>query len=132
MKNNAKYSRNSLQKYISKYNQEQVRPIVWGQPIYYFFSKVSLKTVPAAYSPERPMVQKIRLPFYITPCKYMAYLQYTAAWIQRMLLLITNHKYLPLPFTNTMPSIICHKTYPYKTTHNSTYHMTYSKLKRYY
>jgi hypothetical protein len=54
MKNDANHIGNSLQKYISKYNLEQV------QTIYYFFFKIKPKTGPAAYSPERPMVQKIR------------------------------------------------------------------------
>jgi hypothetical protein len=35
-------------KVYQQINQEQVRPIVRWWPIYYFFSKVSLKTVPAA------------------------------------------------------------------------------------
>jgi hypothetical protein len=60
MKNNANHVRNSVQKYISKYSLEQVQPIVQMQAIYYFFSKLSLKTGPVAYSPERPiMIQKI-------------------------------------------------------------------------
>jgi hypothetical protein len=33
--------------------------IVWTRPIYFFFSNLSLKTGPAAYSPEQSMVQKI-------------------------------------------------------------------------
>jgi hypothetical protein len=44
MKNNANHIGNSLQKYISKYNLEQVRPTVRMRPIYlFFFSKLSLK-----------------------------------------------------------------------------------------
>jgi hypothetical protein len=43
MKNDANHIGNSLQKYISKYNLEQVRPIGRMRPIYYLFSKLSLK-----------------------------------------------------------------------------------------
>jgi hypothetical protein len=57
MKNDANHIGNSLQKYISKYNLEQVRPIEQMRPIYIFF-KIKSKTGPAVYSPERPMVQK--------------------------------------------------------------------------
>jgi hypothetical protein len=59
MKNDANHIGHSLQKYVSKYNLEQMQPIARMRPIYFFFSKLSLKTGPAAYSPQHPMVQKI-------------------------------------------------------------------------
>jgi hypothetical protein len=49
MKNDANHIGNSLQKYTSKHNLEQVRPVVRTQLIYYFFPKLSLKKGPAAY-----------------------------------------------------------------------------------
>jgi hypothetical protein len=60
MENNANHIGNSLEKFISKYNLEQARPIVQTRLIYIFFlSKLSLKTGPASYNPKRLMVQKI-------------------------------------------------------------------------
>jgi hypothetical protein len=58
MKNDANLIGKTLKKYISKYDLERERPKVRTQLIYYYFSKLSLKTGPAAYSQERPMVQK--------------------------------------------------------------------------
>jgi hypothetical protein len=37
MKNNANHIRNSLQKYISKYNLEQVWPILRMRSIFFYF-----------------------------------------------------------------------------------------------
>jgi hypothetical protein len=43
MKNNVNHIGNSLQKYISKYDLEEVRPIVRTQPIYYLFTNEAYK-----------------------------------------------------------------------------------------
>jgi hypothetical protein len=76
MKNDANRIRNSLQKYIGKYDLEQVWPLIQTWPMYIFFSKISLKTGPVPYSPEWPMVKKktqktiyIQKQAYILPVK---------------------------------------------------------------